>query len=100
MQGDAAAPERSKMSAPGASDLMYPYGFGRNQFSSSGLSTSEGTAPAYGFDARAASNAETVAALAAALGVAGTPELKDGVVVGGAAGRHRRRRSGCRSTAR
>ena len=78
MQGDAVAPERSKMSAPGATDLMYPYGFGRNQFSSSGLSTSDGTALAYGFDARAASNSETVAALAAALGVAGTPELKDG----------------------
>jgi hypothetical protein len=78
MQGDAAATERSKMSAPGTADLMYPYGFGRNQFRASGLSTSEGTAPAYGFDARAASNSETVAALAAALGVAGTPELKDG----------------------
>ena len=78
MQGDAAAPERSKMSAPGASDLMYPYGFGRNQFRASGLSTSEGDALAYAFDARAASNAETVAALAAALGVPGTPELKDG----------------------
>ena len=78
VQEDAAAPERTKMSGTGPADIMYPYGFGRNQFHASGLSTSEGAALAYAFDARAASNSETVAALAAALGVAGTPELKDG----------------------
>lgn len=81
-QGDAAAgaPEMGKMTtgSGSAADRMLPYGYGRNQFSASGLSTEEGSAVAYGFDARAASDAETVAALAAALGVAGTPELKDG----------------------
>lgn len=79
-QGDASAgaPE-SKMSAgAGATDRMLPYGYGRNVFSASGLSTDEGTATAYAYDARSASNAETVGALAAALGLPGTPELKDG----------------------
>lgn len=69
---------QSKMAAGGASDMMYPWGFGRNVFSSSGLSTAEGAAAAYSYDARAASNAETVAALGAALGIEGTPVLKDG----------------------
>lgn len=62
----------------GASDMMMPYGFGRNSFSASGLSTTDGTASAYAFDARTASTSETVAALAAALGMEGTPALKDG----------------------
>ena len=72
------ATDQAKRPASGATDMVYPYGFGRNSFSSSGLSTATGSAPGYAFDARAASNAETVAALAAALGVEGTPELKDG----------------------
>ena len=78
--GNAAVPEQAKMSGGGTSDLIYPYpyGYGRNEFSASGLSTSAGSAPAYAFDARAASDTDTVAALAAALGVEGTPELKDG----------------------
>ena len=59
-------------------DMMHPYGFGRNSFSSEGLSTAAGSASAYTFDARAASNADKVAALAAALGIGGTVELKDG----------------------
>ena len=63
---------------PGIADMMYPYGSGRNSFSSSGLAATEGTAPGYAFDARAASNAETVTALAAALGIEGTAVLKDG----------------------
>ncbi|MDQ0575993.1 hypothetical protein [Agromyces albus] len=67
-----------KMSAPDLGGQIYPYGGGRNHFSASGLSTSEGTAVAYGFDARAASAAGTIAALAAALGVEGTPELANG----------------------
>jgi hypothetical protein len=79
---DGAAPgsatDQAKRSASGATEMLYPYGFGRNKFSSSGLSTTAGSAPGYAFDARAASNAETVAALAAALGIEGTPELKDG----------------------
>ncbi len=79
---DAAQDDR-KMSAGGAADMMAPWGFGRNEFSSSGLGTAAGTARAYTYDARAASNADTVAALAAALGVAGTPELRDGAWIVG-----------------
>ncbi|WP_157373095.1 hypothetical protein [Agromyces sp. Root81] len=67
-----------KMAGPGVSDVMMPYGYGRRSFSASGLATAAGSAPAYAFDARAASNAETVAALAAVLGVEGTPELQNG----------------------
>jgi hypothetical protein len=67
-----------RMSAPGVGGMIYPYGAGRNAFHASGLSTSAGTAAAYGLDARAASDADTIAALAAALGVAGTPVLENG----------------------
>lgn len=67
-----------KMSAPGVGGMIYPYGSGRNSFSASGLSTSDGSAAAYAFDARAASDAGTIAALAAALGVEGTPQLANG----------------------
>ena len=70
------------MAAAGV-DSMYAYGYGRNSFSSSGLSTATGTATGYGFDARAASNAADVAALAAAFGIEGTPELKDGAWIVG-----------------
>jgi len=67
-----------KMAGPGVSDLMMPYGYGRRTFSASALATAAGSAPAYAYDARAASNTESVAALAAALGVEGTPELQGG----------------------
>lgn len=78
-QTDAAAgsPELGKMST-GPTDRLLPYASGRNVFHASGLSTEAGSAAAYAYDARAASNAETVGALAAALGVSGTPELQDG----------------------
>ncbi len=66
------------MASGKVSDMMYPGGFGRNNFSASGLSTASGTAAAYGYDARSASNAENIGELAAALGVEGTPELRDG----------------------
>jgi len=72
-----------RMSSPDMGGMIYPYGGGRNQFSASGLSTSEGTAAAYGFDARAASAAGTIAGLAAALGVEGTPELANGLWTAG-----------------
>ena len=78
---DAGFGAEQKMSASGrVADTMmpYPYGFGRNSFTSSGLSTAEGTALAYTYDARAVSSAETVTALAAALGVDGTAELMNG----------------------
>ncbi|MFC9919434.1 hypothetical protein [Agromyces binzhouensis] len=67
-----------RMAGPGAADLSYPYGFGRNAFHADGLSTTRGTAAAYAFDAPAASDPDTIAALAAALGVAGEPVLADG----------------------
>ncbi|MET4157604.1 hypothetical protein [Agromyces sp. PvR057] len=70
----AGAGAADKMSA----DMSHLYGSGRNEFSSSGLGTTAGTALGYGYDAPAASNAETVAALAAALGVEGTPALQGG----------------------
>ncbi|TFV94063.1 hypothetical protein [Orlajensenia leifsoniae] len=74
-----AGADSRKMAAGSAADMMYPSGFGRNDFTSSGLSTSGGSAPGYTFDARAASNVETVSALAAAFGLEGVPELKDGI---------------------
>ncbi|ANJ26533.1 hypothetical protein [Agromyces aureus] len=70
----AGAGAAQKMSA----DSMAPYAFGRNEFSSSGLGTTSGTAAGYGYDPRAASNVETVGGLAAALGVEGTPVLANG----------------------
>ncbi|GAA1060881.1 hypothetical protein [Agromyces bracchium] len=68
----------SRFTGAGAADLSYPYGFGRNAFHASGLSTEGGTAAAYAFDAPAASDTATIAALAAALGVEGEPVLADG----------------------
>ena len=67
-----------KIAAPGAFDQVYRSGYGRNSFTASGLSTSASTARAYGFDARAASDAKTVGALAKALGIEAAPALKDG----------------------
>ncbi|GAA4762865.1 hypothetical protein [Microbacterium gilvum] len=67
-------------SAQSTDRSMVPWGWtGRNAFHASTiLSTGAGSAAAYGFDAVSASNAETIEALAAALGVAGTPEIRDG----------------------
>ena len=65
------------------SSLSYPYGSGRNTFSASGLGTQAGTAQAYAYDPRSASNADKVAALAAALGIGSTVELRDGSWVAG-----------------
>jgi hypothetical protein len=82
---DAATTEGGALPESATGDMMmvpepmtYPAFGGHNSFSASGLSTAEGTAAAYGYDARAASTADTVAELAAALGVAGTPQLVDG----------------------
>ncbi|TFD34145.1 hypothetical protein [Cryobacterium cryoconiti] len=65
------------------SPLTYPYGSGRNAFSASGLGTQAGTAQSYAYDPRSASNADTVAALAAALGIGSSVELRDGSWVAG-----------------
>ena len=59
-------------------DIGMPYGFGRNSFTASGLSTDAGTAEGYAFDPRASSAVETVASLAEEFGVTGTPELTYG----------------------
>jgi hypothetical protein len=58
----------------------YPYGFGRNHFSASGLGSGEGTAQAYAFDPNAASSAhnDAIAGLGTALGIETPAELKDG----------------------
>ncbi|MCD2442714.1 hypothetical protein LQ757_10560 [Agromyces sp. SYSU K20354] len=76
---DAAADQAFRDTGAATTDMLYPYPFGgRNSFSSSGLSTEEGAAPAYAYDARGASSAETINALAAALGTDGSAVLKDG----------------------
>ncbi|MCD2442715.1 hypothetical protein LQ757_10565 [Agromyces sp. SYSU K20354] len=72
-----ATDQETMSSSFAADDFAYPNGYGRDQFSASGLATDDGTAGTYAFDARAASNIETASLLAAALGVEGTPELKD-----------------------
>ncbi|WP_129586679.1 hypothetical protein [Microterricola viridarii] len=77
--GISGLPTPEPMNMGSAGDRMsMPWGFSRNNFSSSGLSTKTGSAAGFGYDARSASTPERVAALAAALGVEGTPELKDG----------------------
>lgn len=72
----ASATDQAKMS--GSPDIAMPWGWGHRSFRASGLSTTAGAAEGYAFDARAATDAGTVAALAAALGVEGTPTLADG----------------------
>jgi len=69
-------------------DLSMPegdryWGGGRTVFTASGLSDEGATLHAFGFDSAAAFTEQTIAAAAAALGVAGTPELRDGVWVVG-----------------
>lgn len=84
-EGGAEADQRGAgvggMSAESSSDSSYPYGFSsRNSFRSSMLlSSNGGRSAAYAYDAAAASTAERVGAVAAALGVEGTPETRDGM---------------------
>ncbi|MGX9346591.1 hypothetical protein [Microbacterium sp. KNMS] len=68
-----------------SSDTSYPYGYSsRSSFRSSMLlSSSGGRAAAYAYDAAASSTAEKVGAFAAALGVEGAPEIRDGMWVVG-----------------
>lgn len=58
-------------------DSVMP-GWGRNHFTSSGLSSQATTAAGYAFDPVAASNVDTIRRLAQGLGVDGEPELVDG----------------------
>ncbi|MET1017048.1 MAG: hypothetical protein ABWX76_09525 [Leifsonia flava] len=64
-------------------DSTYPYGYGRNAFSASGLSTSDGVATAYAFDPSATVSAATVTALATALGIGSPAEQREGAWVVG-----------------
>ncbi|MGR0318290.1 hypothetical protein [Agromyces sp. ZXT2-3] len=77
-EGGLVAPGAAEQRMAGDAALSSPYGFGRNSFSATGLSTAGGSAAAYAFDAPAASDPETVGALAAALGVEGEPVLANG----------------------
>ena len=65
------------------SSLSYPYGSGRNAFSASSLGTQTGTAQAYAYDPRSASNSDKVTALAAAFDIGSPVELRDGSWVAG-----------------
>ena len=66
------------MAAPSdARDMMW-WGGGRTVFTASGLSGEATVAHAWGFDSDGAFTKEAAAAAAAALGVEGTPELRDG----------------------
>jgi hypothetical protein len=77
--GNEAAQSPASGLASGAADSkLAGWGFARTVFSSEGLSTDGGSAPAYGFDAVSAYTQETVARAAAALGVAGEPRQEYG----------------------
>ncbi|TGO06519.1 hypothetical protein [Serinibacter arcticus] len=67
------------MSARGGADMsMIGWGGGRNSFTGTGLSDAARSAQAYGLDAATPSNPERMAQVAAALGMAGAPEIVDG----------------------
>jgi hypothetical protein len=67
----------STMESATADRTMLPWG-GRTVFESVGLPDDAGTAKAWGFDPTSTFTEETAAALAAALGVTGVPEMVDG----------------------
>lgn len=77
----------AELGASGAKDDVIPYSYaGRYTYTAMGLSTEAGTANAYGFDPRSASNSETIGAVAAALGVEGAPQFMGGSWAVGAPG--------------
>ncbi len=85
-----AAPRGVASSGVGAADStarLAPYGFGttRTVFSSAGLTSAPGSATAWTYDSAAAFSREKAAAMAAALGMSGTPELVSGAWTVGAA---------------
>lgn len=61
----------------GMADSIWPGYYGRTVFTASGLSEEGGVAQAWAFDPSTVYSAETVAALAAALGVSGSPVQDD-----------------------
>ncbi len=85
-----AAPRGVASSGVGTADSspqLAPYGRGttRTVFSSEGLAAGAGTATAWTYDSAAAFTREKAAAMAAALGMSGTPELASGAWTVGAA---------------
>lgn len=69
----------SERAMGGGADMAYmSWSAGRTVFSQSGLSTSGGTAVAYGYDAKSVVNEQTVLELAKALGVEGDVRDDDG----------------------
>ena len=75
----AQAPESAPGAGAAASDSKIAgWGFGRTVFASEGLSTAGGMAPTYGFDAPSTFTQDTMARVAAALGVAGEPRQEYG----------------------
>ncbi len=75
---DSAASESSLMAAADQSRSYWPGMYGRTVFTASGLSDAGTVAHAWALDAAQSFNEQTIAAAAAALGVAGTPVLADG----------------------
>ncbi|PWD50650.1 hypothetical protein C8046_08270 [Serinibacter arcticus] len=73
----AAGPASADFASRSAADSMM-IGFGRSTFSSTGLSTAERSAQAFGLDAATASTEERMVQLATALGMAGTPAIANG----------------------
>ena len=65
-------------SVRGGTDMYWPGYSGRTIFTSSGLSEAGGSAQAWAFDPAQVFSEQSIAAAAAALGIAGTPTLQDG----------------------
>lgn len=72
------AQEGAAMSARTSADSVYGWGGGRNTFTATGLSDAARSAQVYGLDAATPSTPERMAQVAAALGMAGQPEVADG----------------------
>src|SRR5665648_511165 len=75
---DGAALAPSPMATADQSRSYWPGMYGRTVFTASGLSDAGTVAHAWALDAAQSFNEQTIAAAAAALGVAGTPVLADG----------------------
>ena len=75
---DGAAPGSSLMATADQGLSYWPGMYGRTVFTASGLSDAGTVAHAWALDAAQSFNEQTIAAAAAALGVAGTPVLADG----------------------
>ncbi len=77
LQGPAAAGGEERAMEASADMAAWPGYWGRTVFTASGLSDVGGSAEAWAFDASGAFSEQTIASLAAALGVPGTPVLQD-----------------------